>query len=48
MGTALIVDRTNFGGQLENGLGVTLVFGGRLIIGGGISSSSTWKGWLII
>lgn len=41
VGTALIVDRTYFGGQLEYGLGVTEVFGGRLMIGGGISSSST-------
>lgn len=47
VGTALRVDRTYFGGVFAYGEGVTLVFGGRLIGGGGRSSSWTWKGWLM-
>jgi hypothetical protein len=47
VGTVFRVERTNLGGQFANGDGVTLVFGGRWIGGGGRSSSDTWKGWFI-
>lgn len=41
VGTQFNVERTYFGGQFACGEGVTLVFGGRLIGGGGRSSSCT-------
>ena len=44
VGTAFKVDRTYFGGQLACGEGVTLVFEGKLMAGGGLSSSLTSNG----
>lgn len=44
VGTAFMVDRIYFGGQLDSGLGVQELFGGKTIGGGGRSSSETLKG----
>ena len=45
VGMALSVDRTYLGGQFAWGEGVTELFGGKMIAGGGWSKSLTWNGW---
>lgn len=47
VGKALSVDRMYFGGQLASSEGVQLELGGRMMGGGGKSSSETLKGWFI-